>query len=496
VSTRRHFIQESSLALASFASPVTRGLSIDVPPARRSAPKKVVVAGAGLAGLAAAYELQKAGHDLTVLEARNYPGGRVRTLRAPFADGLYAEAGGQAFYPVEPNYAAKYVAEFGLEKEPAGRGGSGIYHLSGRTVQARGQTEPEWPVALTAEERRLGLDGLRAKYLTPAIAELRTLSTEDGWTAEAVERFDGVSFGELLRTRGASPAAVELLRLADLDYVGEGAEHYSALDMFGQVYNVRAQVLTLRGEFFAVAGGNDRLPGAFARRLGDRLHYGAALTGAEWSSSHVTVRYNTLAGPQSVSADYLVVAIPFSVLRTVDVTPAFSPGKMRAIKTLAHTSLARTYIQCSRRFWHDLGLSGSATTDLDTTYFWESTGGQTGPRGILQGYIMGSAARQFSGLDEGARVRFAMEQAGRVFPDTTRYAEAVATINWDAEQWSRGDYTWLRPGDGRAIWPHLATPEGRVHFAGEHTSTWLLHGSMQGALESGLRVARSINDDV
>ena len=337
---------------------------------------------------------------------------------------------------------------------------------------------------------------MRAKYIAPAIAELRTLSTDTGWTSEAVERFDGVSFGDLLRTRGASPAAIELLRLADLDYVGEGAQHYSALDMFGQVYNVRAQVLTLRGDFFAVAGGNDLLPGAFARRLGDRLHYGAALGRVEWSNSRVTVRYDTLAGPQSTSADYLVLAIPFSVLRTVAVTPAFSPGKVRAIKTLAHTSLARTSIQCSRRFWHDQGLSGSATTDLDTTYFWESTDGQAGPRGVLQGYVMGPAARRFGGLDEGARVRFAMEQATRVFPDTTRHAEGVATIAWDAEPWSRGDFAWLRPGDGRAIWPHLATPEGRVHFAGDHTSTWLLHGSMQGALESGLRAARSINDDI
>ena len=68
----------------------------------------------------------------------------------------------------------------------------------------------------------------------------------------------------------------------------------------------------------------------------------------------------------------------------------------------------------------------------------------------------------------------------------------MTSIAWDAEPWSRGAYAWLRPGDVQRLWPHLATPEGRGHFAGEHTSTWLLHGSMQGALESGIRAAKAI----
>ena len=104
-------------------------------------------------------------------------------------------------------------------KEPSGRGGAELYHLGGQTIQP-GDQEPEWPVELTAEERRLGLAGMRAKYLAPAITEFRSLSTPNGWSGEAIERFDGVSFGQLLRSRGASPAAAELLRLSGRDYVG------------------------------------------------------------------------------------------------------------------------------------------------------------------------------------------------------------------------------------------------------------------------------------
>lgn len=105
---------------------------------------------------------------------------------------------------------------------------------------------------------------------------------------------------------------------------------------------------------------------------------------------------------------------------------------------------------------------------------------------------MGPHARRFGASGPEARESHALADARRVLPDLSSRAETVTSIAWDAEPWSRGAYAWLRPGDVQRLWPHLATPEGRVHFAGEHTSTWFLHGSMQGALESGIRAAKAI----
>ncbi len=400
--SRREFLRTVVGGVRMLGASGTTALQATLEPLqRRTAPKKVIVIGAGLAGLAAAYELNRGGHDVTVLEARSIPGGRVRTLRDGFADGLYAEAGGQAFYPVPGNYAAKYIDEFGLTRAPGGRGGlTTLWHFRGKTIRPQTGSPIVWPIDLTPEEQQLGLAGIRQKYLTPVLDELAALLDPGsaGWPAEAVDRFDHRSFAELLRSRGASPAAIELLRIADSDYVGEGADSYSALDMLGQVYNVRAAGRFLRGAFVQIAGGNDLLPRAFAERLGARVRFGAAATRIERTAASVTVHFEQSGRAESLSGDYVVCAIPFSVLRSIPVTPAFSPAKAMAIRELSHTSLARTYIQCKQRFWVDQGLSGNASTDLATTYFWDATAGQPGNRGVLHGYLMGPHARAFARL--------------------------------------------------------------------------------------------------
>ena len=112
--TRRQFLRRSAIAVAAAGLKPSGALGSFV----LSGPaKKVLVLGAGMAGLVAAYELSKLGHDVTVLEARTRPGGRVHTLRDPFSDGLYAEAGA-ARIPDNHDLTLKYVKEFELPLEP------------------------------------------------------------------------------------------------------------------------------------------------------------------------------------------------------------------------------------------------------------------------------------------------------------------------------------------------------------------------------------------
>ena len=141
--TRRALLKHAALTLPALA--VLPGPSFAAAAAK---PKKVIVAGAGLAGLSAAYELVQLGHDVTVLEAQTRPGGRVHTLRSPFSDGLYAEAGAIS-YSDAFRHMVRYVEAFGLPTAQLGARGNPVYHLRGRRFSLKPGEKPDWPYKLT-----------------------------------------------------------------------------------------------------------------------------------------------------------------------------------------------------------------------------------------------------------------------------------------------------------------------------------------------------------
>src|SRR4029077_8113708 len=170
---RREFLKLSLLAAASAQLTPLESWSLTpqaLPHAVSS--KKVLVVGAGLAGLVGGYELTQAGHDVTILEAQLRPGGRVQTVREPFSDGLYAEAGA-ARIPDNHALTLHYVKHFGLTLVPFFPTKlSMVYLLGGKRIKCRSWAEVDLfqvPLNLTAEERRLGMAGLQQKYLGNAL---------------------------------------------------------------------------------------------------------------------------------------------------------------------------------------------------------------------------------------------------------------------------------------------------------------------------------------
>ena len=161
---RRDFLKQTAVAAAMLpASRLRRFTFSQERLERHGAAKRVLVVGAGLAGLSAAFELTQAGHDVTVLEARTRPGGRVHTLRDPFADGLYAEAGA-ARIPNHHHFTLKYAELFGLTLDPfAPPDVPSVYHVRGQRIRVTPGQKVDWPYDLTAEERALGVNGMREK---------------------------------------------------------------------------------------------------------------------------------------------------------------------------------------------------------------------------------------------------------------------------------------------------------------------------------------------
>ena len=151
---RRDFIKQTALAAATLSASSRSGLQGPGNLERTGAAKKIIIVGAGLAGLSAAYELTQAGHDVTVLEAQKRPGGRVQTLRDPFTEGLYADAGATRI-PDHHHFTLKYVELFGLTLDPFQPNDlPSVYYVRGQRNQSHARTEGG--MALRVDTRRAG----------------------------------------------------------------------------------------------------------------------------------------------------------------------------------------------------------------------------------------------------------------------------------------------------------------------------------------------------
>jgi monoamine oxidase len=448
--------------------------------------KRVAIIGAGLAGLSAAYQLTRAGHDVTILEARTRAGGRVHTLREPFADGLHAEAGAM-FIPESHNLVMHYVQLFRLPliTVPARRR-SPIFYLRGKLINPNQARAINWPLRLSPEEKRLGLDGMTEKYVIRVLREMGDASSLN-WPPEELKKYDRLTYAEFLREQGASVEAVRLLRLNDADLTGDGVDHVSALMV------LREAALNFdSGRLYTLKGGTDLLPLALAARLTDKIRYGSAVVKIEHDTRGVRVTYLQSGAHETIAADYLVCTLPFSILKDVEVSPPFSPMKQRAVTELPYTSASRVYLQSRREFWTEEDLGISAYTDLPIMAIVNSTLNQGGRRGILESYMAGDSSRRVTGMKEHERLDFTLREMEKVYPLIRKNFEGGTSVCWDEDRWARGAYAWFKPGQMSELLPYIARPEGRIHFAGEHASSW--PGWMQGAFQSGHRAAREIND--
>lgn len=472
--SRRRFLESAVLAAA---LPWAFG-------ARAAArPQRVAVVGAGLAGLVAAYELMRAGHTVTVFEAQERPGGRIRTRRDAFGDGLYVEEGALEF---GEGYTLlnQYVAQFGLPVSALGEHAAGtpeVFFVGGKRYPVPRGTEPDWPYALSPEDRRLGMRGVWTKYAQSAARPLAQPFDSRAMN-RAARALDEHTLADLARKQGASDAAVLLMARAPM---GDTFEHVSALQVL-----LWRRFLDASRNRVCLKGGNDQLPRAFAERLGARVHYRAQLRGIAQERSQVRLAIVHGETVEQVSADRAVLALPFSVLRQLELGDAFARHKRALIAALRYESVTRLLVHTRTRFWLQGGLDGSANTDLPVGAVRDFSAGQAGTAGILGGDATAAASRRLSAMTEGERVHAGIENLGRVFPEVTAASAGGSSVCWDNEPYARGAWAYFGPGDMSSMFTQVALPDGRIHFAGEHTSTLCF---MEGAVQSGQRVAQEIS---
>jgi monoamine oxidase len=483
---RRRFIKNALMGAAWLASSGGVGLAGRRDGLRLTGkPQNVVVLGGGLAGLAAAYELKKAGHSVTVLEARRWPGGRVRTLSSPFSDGLYAEAGALSFTP-DHTFTNGYIEEFGLPTRLIYKWGlEQIGYLHRRRFRLTISSTGDIPVDLTPREREVGVTGLTNLYLGEFMSGLGN-PRKPNWPPDRLAGLDEISCTELLRRQGASEGAIELIDRLHLGLLGFGIDTISALSA------IASEALAARGPFYEIEGGNDRLPNAFKRRLKKRFKKNAVVVRVEQDDAGVRVTYKQSGEIQTINADRCVCALPFPVLKNIEVSPPFSEAKQRTIRELKLTPVTRTYLQFRSKVWEQDRLDGSGITDLEIQNTYSPTLTQTSSRGVLASYATGMRALELAAMGEADRQQLVLRRMSNVFGALPDQYELGTTVAWHEDEWSRGGFTYFEPGQLTSLLPVAQRPEGRIHFAGEHTSVW--YGWMNGALESGNRAAGEVNE--
>ena len=494
--TRRRFLTRVAAAGgASLVYESMAGLGLLATPAQvpfdltgRVSGTRVLILGAGLAGMTVAYELGKAGYDCRLLEARARPGGRVFTVRrgtvseedgpgqtAAFDEGLYFNAGPMRISHHHTTTLA-YCRELQVPVEVFVVDTDSAYLYQTRSATLAGRR-------IRLREARADFDGYIAELLSKALSQLQLdqpLTNEDRDRLLAYLRQLG-ALDQQRQYRGSPRRSGYEERSAPLalrDLLGANLNFQLGIDWDSQP------------TMFQVAGGMDRLPAALAARLGNRIVYRAAVREIRQGERGVWATYADADGRvRRVDADYCVSTIPLPVLSSIP--KDLSQPVQAAIAASTYDGAGKIGLQFKRRFWEeDDGIYGGRSwTDQEFGQIIYPAHGFQGRKGVLVGYFL-DFARTMRERPPAERQRLALEQGTRIHPQYATEFDTAFSVSWPRVPWSRGSWRSETSAALQGL-SALRQPDGRVYFAGDYMtnmSSW-----MQGAFDSAREVSMAIH---
>ena len=466
----------------------------------------VIILGAGLAGMTAAYELGKAGYDCHILEASDRAGGRCWTIRrgtrveeiegetqtCGFDDGLYFNAG-PARIPAHHRAVLGYCKAFGVDLEVFVNTNRGAlfhddYRFGGKPIESR--------------ELYHHFRGYVAELLAKA---LDTTALDDALTPGDKRRLGAFlrNFGALDEDavyRGSSRAGYATPPGAGLQ-AGVPREPYDLSALLDS--NFWSWKMHEHDDFDQQAtmlqpvGGMDRIAAAFERRLDGRIAFNAQVTEIRRAGDKTRIVYrdSTSGAAATAEADFCICTIPPAVLR--DIETDFSEETTTAINRSLYVEACKLAWQADRRFWEeDLGIYGGISwTELGITQIWYPSSGFHGNKGVLIGaYNYSLVAQRFGNLAPADRAIAAHASGRRLHPEFADAVSRPVSVAWQNMAHARGAWTkWT--GIGREkFYPVLTRPDGPFYFAGEHVS--YLPGWQEGAILSAHHAIAALHERV
>lgn len=501
--SRRAFLGATAGAVAG------AGLTAGPVLARRApAPPRVVIVGSGIAGLGCAHRLwSKYGIKAEVYEYNTVPGGRIRTLRGSFEDGQIVEEHAEFINP-EHMATLALAKSFGLRLDNADRYRPGT-HPGRETMRFHGQ---RWPQAsLNRDWHEWGWKLFHhAAYVTAPWPQLYHHSTPGG------RRFDHMSVTEWIDTYIPGGVASDFggvcIAAIEDEYGGPPAET-SALNLvylLGQDASTasgsqphRAPQLAGANEKWHVHGGNDQLiRGLLARLPAGTLHLGQRLVAIRPRAGRYRCSFDHAGTTHEVSADHVVLALPFTLLRSVDLSRvSISPLHAKAIKEEPLGTNSKVFLQFSSRVWNAEGETGNCFDGGVVQGGWDATSYQPGKQGILVALPGGHNAaawgrryglKTYSGRPPEKMIHAYLRGFDLLFPHVSKAFNGRSYFVWSpGDPHIRGAYSYLAVGQFTAFNGVQGKQEGKLHFAGEQTSL-NFQGYIEGALRSGYRCAKEV----
>ena len=434
----------------------------------------VVVIGAGLAGLTAAAELERGGHAVVVLEARDRVGGRM--LNDHLADGTPLEVGGQWAGPTQRRVLA-LAEQLGVATFPTHVTGDSLMEYRGRLMRYRG-TIPRLNAAALADvgQAQLKLDRMA-----------RRVPLDAPWEAPRAAALDGQSFASWLRRNTVTRGARQLIALSIAAVWACEPEDVSLLHVLFYIHSAGSFDALVGTEGHAqdrrFVGGSALIAERLAARLAD-VRLGVPVTEITQDDDGVE------AG--GVRARHAVVALAPALAGRLRYDPALPADRDQLTQRTPNGSVIKAMCTYPEPFWRADGLSGqAASTDGAVRVVFDNSPAD-GSRGVLLGFFEGRQAREWSPRTPAERRAVLTATFVRLFGARAAAPEEYLERDWSAEEYTRGCYgAHLPTGAWTAFGPALRRPAGRVHWAGTETAT-VWSGYMDGAVQSGERAAAEI----
>ncbi len=439
---------------------------------QRATGRRVVVIGAGFAGLAAAHELLKAGHDVTVLEARARIGGRVLSFR-DMIPGKIVEGGGELIGANHPAWLG-YAEKFGLTMRDVTEEDGDFPVVFGGKMLSAAEAESLW------EEMEATLAGLNEMA--------RDIEPVTPWDAPDAAALDGRSIGAWIRNATCSErcrVALDTLLTADN---GADASEQSLLANLAMIAGGGFESFWTDSEVYRCAEGNQTLAHRLAEAVGaDHIRLKSPVASIEHGAEGVRVTIED----ETLEADDVVLAVPPGVWQSIEILPSL-PAEL----TVQMGQNTKHLTVLSGPIWRDRSRSPDSLSDGPIQLTWHETDNQETadePRVVLTSFAGGSATASLRAMDPSDRERTIREHLDRLFPRLSRAALATRNMDWPGDSNTRASYSFPAPSQLTRSGRILAEGLGNLHFAGEHCCPGFV-GYMEGALQSGIAAAKRINE--